>query len=246
MNATKHNSRLGLIWSVVRLIPFAIRQPAWDAKSVFCHSWAGLADRTVDRESFLLELCRGKRVLHFGFVDAPFSENRTKSGQLLHLKIKQSATYAYGADIDDKSIASYRQLTGDNENAVVDIISPQSRLDTLAKEFDIVLFPEVLEHLANPGLALANLKQICKLNAGARLCITTPNAFSIAGLMAALRNYELVHPEHYYYFSPTTLRKLLLDTGFLNIELMLYASSNLINSPGLSKHGLIALCAASA
>lgn len=233
------------MWSILRLIPFAIRRPAWDPKSVFCHSWTGLAERTVERESFLLELCRSKRVLHFGFVDAPFSENRIKNGQLLHLKIRQSATYSYGVDIDEKSIALYRKITGDNENDVVDIISPQRSLDALAKNFDVVLFPEVLEHLANPGLALANLKHICKLNLGARLCITTPNAFSVAGLMAALRNYELVHPEHYYYFSPTTLRKLLLDAGFSNIELLLYASLNLMNSPGLSKHGLIALCAAS-
>lgn len=240
----RHKSRLGVIWSVLKLLPYAIRRPFWDPASVFCHSWIGLSARTVDREKFLLDLCRGKRVLHFGFVDAPFSKERTESGQLLHLKLRRSATYIYGVDIDETSIELYRQITGDTENCIVDIISPQQRLDTLAKGFDLILFPEVLEHLANPGMALGNLRQICKLNAGARLCITTPNAFSVACFLSAIRDYELVHPDHYYYFSPMTLRKLVADSGFSNIELFLYTSPKLFNSPGLSKHGVIALCTA--
>jgi SAM-dependent methyltransferase len=237
-----HGSRLGVIWAILRLLPYAARRPFWDSASVFCHSWAGLADRTVDRERFLIELCRGKRVLHFGFVDAPFSEQRTRDGQLLHLKLKRAAAFLHGTDVDEKSIALYRQITGDLENSVLDIIDPQSDLDAFAKRFDVVLFGEVLEHLANPGLALANLRQICQRNSGAKLCVTTPNAFSLACFLSAIRDYELVHPDHYYYFSPTTLRKLLLDSGFGNIDLFFYASSTLWNSPGLTKHGVIALC----
>jgi SAM-dependent methyltransferase len=243
MGTNNHASRIGLVWSVIKLIPFALKRPAWDPASVFCHSWSGLADRTFERVDFLLNLSRGKRVLHFGFVDAPFSEERTKAGQLVHFKIKQVASYAYGVDIDQKSIALYRQITGDVENGVVDIISPHEKdIQSLARQFDIILFPEVLEHLANPGLALGNLRQICKLNGGAKLCITTPNAFSVAAIMAAVRDYELVHPEHYYYFSPCTLRRLLTDSGFSNIELGFYSGYQRLNPPGLSKNGVIAVC----
>jgi hypothetical protein len=242
MGTHKHNSRPGLIWSVLRLLPFALKRPAWNPASIFCHSWEGLAKRTFDRVDFLLDLSRGKRILHFGFVDAPFSEERTKAGHLLHLKIRQVASYAYGLDIDEKSIDLYRKITSDLENSVLDIIHPQTGLDSLARKFDLVLFPEVLEHLANPGLALANLKQICQLNPGSRLCITTPNAFSVAGLMAAVRDYELVHPDHYYYFSPCTLRKLLTDSGFSNIELSFYTGYRRLVPPGLSQNGVMALC----
>jgi 2-polyprenyl-3-methyl-5-hydroxy-6-metoxy-1,4-benzoquinol methylase len=231
-----------VVWSVLKLLPYAIRRPFWDPKSVFCHSLTGLSERTVDRERFLLDLCRGKRVLHFGFVDAPFSEERTKSGQLLHLKLRQTAAYMHGVDIDENSIALYRQITGDMDNSVVDIITPREGLEGLANQFDLILFPEVLEHLINPGLALANLRQLCQLNPGAKLCITTPNAFSVAAFLSAIRDYELVHPDHYFYFSPTTLRKLLTDSGFSNIELLLYSGGYLFKSPGLSKHGVIALC----
>jgi hypothetical protein len=237
-----HGSRLGVIWAVLRLLPFAVRRPFWHPDSVFCHSWAGLGERTVDREQFLVELCRGKRVLHFGFVDAPFSEERTRKGQLLHFRIRESAAFVHGTDVDEKSIALYRQITGDMENSVLDIITPQSSLATFAKDFDVVLFGEVLEHLKNPGLALANLHQICEGNPKSKLCVTTPNAFSVACFLSAIRDYELVHPDHYYYFSPTTLRKLLVDSGFVNIDLSFYASQTLKNSPGLTKHGVIALC----
>jgi hypothetical protein len=237
-----HGSRLGVIWAVLRLLPFAVRRPFWHPDSVFCHSWAGLGERTVDREQFLVELCRGKRVLHFGFVDAPFSEERTRTGQLLHFKIKESAAFVHGTDVDEKSIALYRRITGDMHNSVLDIIHPQSDLAAFAKDFDVVLFGEVLEHLINPGLALANLREICERNPGSTLCITTPNAFSVACILSAIRDYELVHPDHYYYFSPTTLRKLLADSGFVNIDLSFYASRTLKDSPGLTKHGVIALC----
>jgi 2-polyprenyl-3-methyl-5-hydroxy-6-metoxy-1,4-benzoquinol methylase len=176
-------------------------------------------------------------------VDAPFSEERTREGILLHFKIKQTAAWVHGVDIDEKSIALYREITGDTENSLLDIISPQRNLAELAGKFDLVLFGEVLEHLANPGLALANLRRICELNPQSQLCITTPNAFSVACFLSAIRDFELVHPDHYYYFSPTTLRKLLLDSGFRNIDLSFYAHSNYLkNSPGLTKHGLIALC----
>jgi hypothetical protein len=96
--------------------------------------------------------------------------------------------------------------------------------------------------LLHPADALQNLREISRLNNAARLCITTPNAFSITGFFAAAEGNELVHPEHYYYFSPTTLSKLLVDTGFSMVDLRLYSSRELLNSPGITHHGLIAIC----
>jgi hypothetical protein len=55
---------------------------------------------------------------------------------------------------------------------------------------------------------------------------------------------EIVHPEHYYYFSPATLRKLLQDAGFTVVELALYASRDSALLPGITKNGVIAMCEA--
>ena len=235
-------SRLKRVSDWLNLLPSCLRLGSTDNRSVFFHSWHELCGQSVDREGFLLKLCEGKRVLHFGFVDAPFSEEAIKAGRLLHQKLKKTAAFLFGADIDTKSLQLYRDLTSDLENSIVDVQQKSEDFGALTREFDLILFPEVLEHLLHPADALANLRKICSLNKGAKLCITTPNAFSITGFFAALEGNEVVHPEHYYYFSPSTLKKLLNDTGLSLLELKLYSSANLLQSPGLTHHGLIAIC----
>lgn len=228
----------------LRLVPSFLRlaRHAPDARSPFFHDWGRLADQTVLREEFLPALCKGKRVLHFGFVDAPFSEERIKKGLLLHQQIQKAAEFLYGLDIDAASLEVYRKLTSDHQNSILDITAPLPEAGFLAQRYDLILFPEVLEHLLRPADAMANLRRICQLNPGARLCVTTPNAYSVMGFFTALSGNELVHPDHYFYFSPATLTKLLRDTGFTDIELSLYTSQALRGSPGITKHGLIALC----
>jgi hypothetical protein len=214
--------------------------------SPFYQPCGDLARRSVVREKFLIDLCRGKRVLHFGFVDAPFSEDRIRKGLLLHQQLKGAAAWLFGLDIDAAALSTYQQLTGDTNHALLDVTAPLPEADFLGQQYDLILFPEVLEHLLRPAEAMANLRQICLRNPGSRLCVTTPNAYSVMGFFAALSGDELVHPDHYFYFSPTLLKKLLTDTGFAQIELRLYSGPELLGSPGLTKHGLIAVCAPSA
>jgi hypothetical protein len=213
-----------------------------DQNSIFYQRCGSLGGPGVLRDVFLLDICRGKRVLHFGFLDSPFCEERTKQGKLIHLQLEKVASFLYGLDIDAGSLELYRNLTGDKNNGILDIQQPLPGGDFLADRYDMILFPEILEHLLHPGVAMANLRQICLRNPGAQLCITTPNAYSVMAFFTALTGDELVHPDHYFYFSPTTLRKLIRDTGFQLTDLRLYAGANLLTSPGLTKHGLIALC----
>ena len=83
---------------------------------------------------------------------------------------------------------------------------------------DVIVFGETLEHLRNPGLALARLRALCARNPRCVLCTTVPNAFSTTGFIAAASGVEIVHPEHYAYYSPVTLRNLLAAHGFGDIH----------------------------
>lgn len=213
-----------------------------DRNAIFYQRCGSLGERGVLREEYLLKLCRGKRVLHFGFLDSPFAEARIKQGRLIHQQLQPGASFLYGLDIDAASLELYRNLTGDKNNAILDIQQPLPQADFLANRYDVILFPEVLEHLLHPATAMANLRQICRLNPGSQLCITTPNAYSVMAFFTAVAGDELVHPDHYFYFSPTTLRKLVRDTGFQMTELWLYSDERLMGSPGITKHGLVALC----
>jgi hypothetical protein len=215
-----------------------------DGESPFVQRFPELSLRSVIREEYLIAASKGRRVLHFGFLDSPFSEERLQSGELLHVKLKGVASRLFGIDRDGASLGRYRELTGDRENAVMDIqLGLAEAIEGQA--FDLVLLPEILEHLGSPATALGYLRRLCDKNKEATLCVTVPNAYYAGVFLRALEGDEIVHPEHYYYFSPATLRKLLTDAGFSVVDLALYASRDSCALPGITKNGVIALCRAS-
>lgn len=210
---------------------------------VFFHRPQAPIAKPYDRTDYIINLCKGKRVLHFGFTDSPFMQERIKNGEILHLKIKKVSRELWGTDIDAKSLRKYVKITGDKNVMSLDISKPLKNPRKYKKNFDLLIFGEVLEHVLNPGITLHNLAKICRINR-AKLLVTTPNAFNVAGFMAAWRGNEIVHPEHYYYYSPVTLNRLLIDTGFTNIRMSLYASDATKDTEGITAPGLLALCEA--
>lgn len=196
-----------------------------------------------DREQFLIDICKEKRVLHIGFLDSPFYEQKVKDGSLLHSRIKDISDYCFGIDIDFETLEKYREVSLDYDNDIFDICKniSEEEYKTFDQHFDLILLPEVLEHLKNPGIALSNLKNICARN-NAKLCITVPNSYYLLNFCAALNGNEIVHPGHYYFFSPYTLKKLLEDSDFKDIDIKIYISNEVKNISGLIKNGIIAIC----
>jgi hypothetical protein len=215
-----------------------------EGESPFVHRFQDVSLRSVIREEYLTAASKGRSVLHFGFLDAPFSEERLQSGELLHLKLKEVASHLYGIDSDRASLDRYRQLTGDGNNAVMDIQMGLGE-EIEGQAFDLILLPEILEHLGSPLLALGHLRRLCEKNRETTLCVTVPNAYYAGVFLRALEGDEIVHPGHYYYFSPATLRKILTDAGFAIVDLALYGSRDSSALPGITKNGVIALCRAS-
>lgn len=208
---------------------------------VFFHTPDAELAQPYLREDYLIKQCKNKRVLHFGFADSPFTEKRYGTKEMLHTRIQKVASEVWGADIDKRGTEIYKKLSGDKKFWVMDVCDPNLDINTYSKDFDTILFGEILEHLLNPGSALQNLHKIAKQN-DAQLIITTPNAFNAAGFVAAVKGNEIVHPEHYYYYSPVTLKRLLNDCGFSDVKISFYSGSNTKNLPGLTFPGLIAEC----
>jgi SAM-dependent methyltransferase len=194
------------------------------------------------RNDFLLAISKNKRLLHIGFLDAPITAEKINSGDFLHTKLTNVAASNYGVDINSSAMSEYRKVSGDFENSVIDILQSDFDIINFTNKFDVILLPEVLEHLPNPGIALHNLRKILKVNLGSILVITVPNAFSKEHFAAAVSSVEMVHPDHYFYFSPVTLKKLLSDSGFEHIEISLYAHNEIKNDVGITSNGIIALC----
>jgi len=84
------------------------------------------------------------------------------------------------------------------------------------KKFDVIFAGDVIEHLNNPGLFLNQCRKHLKRDGW--LILTTPNVFclnyKIGGIMRFFNNNLSVHPEHTFFFSPTTIDTLLKRYAF--------------------------------
>jgi SAM-dependent methyltransferase len=87
--------------------------------------------------------------------------------------------------------------------------------------FDFIILFQVLEHLSDPVRVITECYQ--RLNPGGRIAIAAPN---FASWQARFGREVWVHldvPRHLFHFSPPSLRRILTDAGFQEIEFQ-YAS----------------------
>ena len=175
----------------------------------------------VERSDFILDHCTGKKVLHLGCTNSPYTEDAIDKGMLLHFELEKAASDIYGIDFDRSSIdilnarGSKNIYWADLENL--------DKLD-LDETFDTIIAGEMIEHLNNPGLFLSGIKRF--MNRDSRLLLTTINAYSGMrffryGLRGKNGRAEPVHPDHVAYYSYSTL-KLLVERHEMRVESFLF------------------------
>lgn len=180
------------------------------------------ANRPVQRVEYILEKCSGKRVLHLGCTNWPYTENSLKDGTLLHTAIEERSSKLFGIDADERGLEILR-----NEGFEDLFIGNLEDLDRceLDETFDVVVAGEIIEHLNNPGLFLSGVKRF--LASDSILLITTINAYcAMRYFVYAARGKggtnEPVHPDHVAYYSFSTLRLLLARHGFKDPKIVYY------------------------
>ena len=80
------------------------------------------------------------------------------------------------------------------------------------KKFDVIVAPEIIEHVNNVGLFLESAKML--FSPETTMIITTPNAFRLNAVPYNVLGYEYVHPDHNYWFSWKTLHTLCEKYGY--------------------------------
>lgn len=164
----------------------------------------------ADRLEYILEACRGKRVLHLGCTDWPYTEAKLKSGTLLHGRLAAVTTSLVGIDADREGVACFHRL-GFPETYVENVENfGDSRVG--GGNYEIIVAGEIIEHLENPGLFLRSVQKL--MGPSTELIVSTINAYCFFRFVYYLFGNEMVHPDHKFYFSPVVLKKLLTQCGF--------------------------------
>lgn len=173
--------------------------------------------KMVQRVDFIKKVCEGKKVLHLGCTNYPYTENSIKDGSLLHFELVKICREVYGIDLDEQGLNKLRQHGIENlYRADLERLEESSLNET----FEVIVAGEVIEHLSNPGLFLQGIKRF--MDEKTKLVITTINAYSgLRFAIYALRGKgginEPVHPDHVAYYSYRTLSLAIKRAG-LNME----------------------------
>lgn len=172
----------------------------------------------VDRDQFIVDRCRDKRVLHLGCIG---DINRFGTGTSLHGRIAKAAMAVIGIDISRDAVeALHAQGVS---NLIHGDIQELDRLH-IGVPIHVIVAGEVLEHLPNPGRCLEGISALLR-NGGGEAIITVPNAFSLRGIVAVLLHHrELVRSDHHFYFSYVTLSALLTRHGLSPVEWFTYSN----------------------
>jgi hypothetical protein len=159
----------------------------------------------VQRVDFIKKTCSGKKVLHLGCTNYPYTKEAIENNMLLHTELGKTAAELFGFDFDQEGIDI---LTGLGVNNLYQADLEKLEEVKLDKTFDVIIAGEIIEHLRNPGLFLQGIQRF--MNLDTILVITTVNAFCalrffIYGLRGKGGTNEPVHPDHVAYYSYKTL-----------------------------------------
>lgn len=152
---------------------------------------------SLKRLDVMRHLCQGKRVLHVGCVDWPI----TNPANSLHVQLDSACQALDGFDIHPEAFDALRPLARGEFF---------SRWEQVDKEYDLVLVPEVMEHVPDVKGFLEQLNAVKAKS----FVITVPDAFQTRDRhfqyeSASSTFIEVVHPDHNCWYTPYTLKNVI-------------------------------------
>jgi mannosyltransferase OCH1-like enzyme len=171
-------------------------------------------------------LCAGKRVLHVGCADWPITDPRTS----LHIRLDEHCATLDGLDVHAEALEQLRPFV-------------KGKLFTdfsqVTDAYDIVLVPEVMEHVPDVAGFLAALEAV---EAGCYF-VSVPDAFQCRArhfdyLAGSETFVEVVHPDHNVWYTPYTFSNTIRKYSGLSVERMWFFNSisilALLSKPSLA------------
>ena len=160
------------------------------------------ADEALRRRFALAHVGRGQRVLDLGCGAGDLAADIARSGARVT-----------AADVAPAALDRARRRHPELELCLVAIDGPLPFDDGA---FDVVWASEVIEHVADTGRWLSEVRRV--LAPRGRLLLTTPSHGRLRLLVAGIEPYSEPLGDHLHLYSARSLRELLRDFGFGEIE----------------------------
>ena len=168
-----------------------------------------------DRINYIVEYCRGKKVIHVGCLDhEPLILKKIEANTWLHKRIEDVAAKQVGIDINKAGVAFVKGNTPFSNVYFEDVSSLEPAGEFIQAEFwDAMILGEVLEHVNDPISFLKKMKE--KYSPFVKeVLISVPNAFAWENFRLAISHKECINSEHRAWFSVYTLAKNLGEAGY--------------------------------
>jgi SAM-dependent methyltransferase len=165
----------------------------------------------VDRTEYILKQSENKKVLHVGCADYPVTEERIEKGNLLHLKITDTAKEVLGIDNSTEGIDILRKSGFTNV-----MVYDAENIKELGTRFELILAGDVLEHMNNPSGLLNCISS--SLTPDGEFLVALPNAYSW-NILRYIKGLESTHFDHCYSFTIKNIIELCRRFGLLPVEL---------------------------
>ena len=195
----------------------------------------GWSNFIPDRDQYIIEQCRDKKVLHIGPTDWPYTQEKINKDQLLYKKIDEVCVEQLGVDMDKEGAEFLNGARWCERSRIV--VHDLNKLADIDFKPEVIVFGETLEHLMNHEIALSSIKQCMDRNAV--LIISVPNATYIGNFIYALFGAEYQHPDHSVAWSFKTLQQFLGKVGVdVDEIIMTHLPHQALNWKGKTMHYL--------
>jgi len=162
--------------------------------------------KPCNRQEYIMNFCKGKRVLDIGCTCWPNTQLRMKHETLLHERLLKIASIVHGIDIDRDGIKYMREVRGYTGVFCINATDLQGSHPELLDTYDVIVLGDIVEHVTNPQDVITAAAS--RLGRDGQLIVTLPNAFHLYGFVKALLGSECTHPDHVAFYSPMNIQEL--------------------------------------
>jgi len=167
------------------------------------------------KHKLVKEIVKDMSVVHYGCVDddEPLIRHKLKNGYYLHDIVTRSSKNTIGIDLNKKAFGFLKRDFSIDNIVYGDVEDPSTfDLDlNKLKEADILLIPDLIEHLNNPGNMLKGINKYFKKDI--KIIIITPNPFAWYNFAATLFGIEIYTDYHTMCFTTEDMSVLLKRYG---------------------------------